>query len=215
MMGMGATLRAAVAGTMTVDITGGGDIVATMRKTLLAGSTTLTSLHKAQLASTVGTPEYADGVMLDTLRLEATGPAVVQTTLAQAMFDSISAMRALGYLPARNITDADPSTFFLTRNCVTIANAAEASVIATAETVANSQNLYSSPLFIFVTAYSFLCLLGCGLVILMSRRALAFRTAPLQQMARLPNHVLLQLENAAAAGATAAERDRLRGECGC
>ena len=88
---------------------------------------------------------------------------------------------------------------------MTICDAVKASVIATGATI-SSTNLYSSPVVIVVAAYVALCLLGCVLVVMMSRRALDFRMVPLERLSKLPNSVLQRLESAAASSVAAAER---------
>ena len=205
MLGRGVIMRAATAGTMTVDLNG-GDLIAATRASLLTESNALAAMHYAQLAATAGTPAYVDGTTVSVVQLAPSGPTVVATTLAQAISSAITSIRAMGYLPIANITDSDPSTFFVSRNLVAICEAAEGSVYAAADTVSSSSNLYSSPVFIFVAIYVAFSLVGCVVVFSMSRRALDFRMVPLERMSQLPNSVLQRLENAAASSVAAAER---------
>jgi hypothetical protein len=190
---------------MTIPLNG-GDLFATTRASTLADTVTLSAMHTAQLAATVGTAAYADGVMVSTVHLTPTGTTVVTATLAQVIFTTITAMRTMAYLPTANVTDSDPSTYYLTRNFVTICDAVEAAVIATGAGVSTSNNFYTSPVVIFVAAYAALCVLGCVVVFILSKRALDFRLVPLERMSKLPNSVLQRLESAAASSVAAAER---------
>jgi hypothetical protein len=205
MMGRGCIMRAAAAGTLTVDLDG-GDLIASTRASLLADSDALLAMHIAQLAATAGTPAYTDGMILTTQLLSPSGPALAQTTLAQAVFDAVAAMRAVAYLPTANITDSDPSTYFLTRNLVLISDAAEASLVSTGAAVSSAGGINSSPVALFIAVWVAMCIFCCAVVISISRRVLAFRTVPLERLSTLPNSVLQLLEASAASSVAAAER---------
>ena len=205
MGGMALVMRAAAMGTMSVDLNGGNIITAT-QASLLSDSQALQAAHTAQLATTVGTTAYADGMELNLTVLEPAGPVTTRMTLARAIYEGIAAMRAMAYLPVHNITDSDPSTYFLTNNFVAISNAAAAAVVFTGATVSSTSNFYNSPVVIFVAVCVLACLVGCVVVYVIARRALAFRMPPLERMSKLPNSVLQRLESAAARGVAAAER---------
>ena len=206
MAGKAGVLRAAAAGLMSVDVHG-GDLIAATRAGLLADAETLQTAHLTKLAATVGTTEYADNILIGLSRLGPGGaPIVTRTTLAQALFDSVTAMRAMAYLPRANITDADPSVYFLSRNFMNISDACEAAIFETGASVSASSNFYASPVFIFVAVYAAAALGACVVVYVLSRRALRQRLVPLERLAKLPNSVLSRLESGAAAAAAAAER---------
>ena len=205
MIGIAGVMRAAAAGTMTADLNG-GNLVESTRASLLLESAALEAKHMAQLAATVGTSAYVDGVVLSILRLTAKGRVTTPTTLSEAIFAAITAVRAVGYLPLSNISDSDPSVYFLTHNFVTICDALEQSVLATGATVSSSNNFFTTPVVILVAAYVVLCAVGCLVVYRLSRRALDVRMLPLEYMMKLPNTVLQRLESAAAIDVAAAER---------
>ncbi len=206
MAGKAGVLRAAAAGLMSVDVHG-GDLIAATRAGLLADAETLQTAHLTQLGATVGTTEYADNMLIGLSRLGPGGaPIVTRTTLAQALFDSVTAMRAMAYLPRANITDADPSVYFLSHNFMNISDACEAAIFETGASVSASSNFYASPVFIFVAVYAAAALGACVVVYVLSRRALRQRLVPLERLAKLPNSVLSRLESGAAAAAAAAER---------
>lgn len=198
-------MRAAAADLMSIDLAG-GDLLAATRASLLADSDALETIHLAQLHATAGTSVYADGMLLRTLRLGSAGVTATQTTLAQATLDAISAMRAVAYLPVSNITDAEPSTYYLTRNLVVICDGLEAAVVAAGAAVSSTGNYYSSPIVIFVACYTVIGLVTCCIMYGVSARALDDRLVPLRLIARLPNAVLQLLQRTAACSAAAAER---------
>jgi hypothetical protein len=174
--------------------------------TALSDSAELQKSHTAQLTATVGSAAYVDGVMLDTIMLEPDGPVVTPMTLSRAIYEGIAAMRAMAYLPLSNVTDADPSTYFLTRNFVLISNAAAAAVVATSATISNAGSFYTSPVVITVAAFVIACVAASVAIFIASRNALNYRIQPLEHMSKLPNSVLQRLEMAAARSVAAAER---------
>jgi hypothetical protein len=133
-------------------------------------------------------------------------PRAGTTLLAQAIFETTAAARAMSYLPLSNITDLEPSTYFITRNMVTVSEATSAAVSATGATVSSLNTFYSSPVVIFVACYVLLALISCAFIVGITRNALECRTAPLDRMSTLPNSILQKLELAAAARVRAAER---------
>jgi hypothetical protein len=205
-LGAAAVMRAAAGGTMTVDISGGAGLVTSTRASLLLESRVLEQLHLAQLTATLGTSAYADTAVLNLWQLKASVPVATQMTLQAAVFSVIAAVRALGYMPVPNITDLDPSVYFISKNFVAICDAAEAAVVATGTMVSSSSNFIDSPSFVVLAVYVGLCGMGCIALRIASSKGTDLRLQPLRNMMLLPNTIIKRLDSAAAMSIAAAER---------